>query len=68
VPVWLLGLLVGSLAAYRAFTFILTPPLGGASYWIIGFAYAAALWVIVAVGSFAQGEYLSRQLRRRRVA
>lgn len=90
-PVWLLGILVGSLVAYRvlmvwvyertgsllvamlmhvslaAFTFILTPPLGGAPYWIIGFALAAALWVIVAAVFLAQGRHLSRQppLRRR---
>ena len=93
-PVWFLGILVGSLVAYRvlmvwvyertgsllvamlmhvslaAFTFILTPPLGGAPYWIIGFACAAALWVIVAAVFVAQGRHLSRQppLRRKRVA
>jgi membrane protease YdiL (CAAX protease family) len=92
-PFWLLGILVGSLAAYRvlmvwvyertngsllvamlmhvslaAFTFILTPPLGGAPYWIIGFAYAAALWVIVGAVAMAQGGHLSRVPSRRRVA
>ena len=92
-PVWLLGILVGSLTAFRVLmvwvyestgsllvamlmhvslascTFILTPPVGGAPYWIIGFAYAAALWVIVAAISLAQGGHLSRQpLPRRRVA
>jgi uncharacterized protein len=92
-PFWLLGILVGSLAAYRvlmvwvyertngsllvamlmhvslaAFTFILTPPLGGTPYWIIGFAYAAALWVIVGAVAMAQGGHLSRVPSRRRVA
>jgi uncharacterized protein len=91
LPSWLLGILVGSLTAYRvlmvwvyertgsllvailmhvslaAFTFILTPPLGGAPYWVIGFAYAAALWVIVAVVAVAQGGHLSRQPPPRRV-
>jgi uncharacterized protein len=50
------------------FTFILTPPLGGASYWIIGFAFAAVVWVIVAAVSLAQRGHLSRQPHRRRVA
>jgi membrane protease YdiL (CAAX protease family) len=92
VPFWFLGILVGSLVAYRVlmvwvyertrsllvamlmhvslatFTFILTPPLGGAPYWIIGFAYAAVLWIIVAAVSLAQGGHLSRQPLRRRVA
>ena len=91
LPSWLLGILVGSLTAYRvlmvwvyertgsllvailmhvslaAFTFILTPPLGGVPYWVIGFAYAAALWVIVAVVAVAQGGHLSRQPPPRRV-
>jgi uncharacterized protein len=91
LPSWLLGILVGSLTAYRvlmvwvyertgsllvailmhvslaAFTFILTPPLGGVPYWVIGFAYAAALWVIVAVVAVAQGGHLSRQPLPRRV-
>ena len=95
-PVWLLGILVGSLTAFRVLmvwvyertngsllvailmhvslascTFILTPPVGGAPYWIIGFAYAAALWVIVAAVALAQGGHLSRQPQqplRRRVA
>ena len=91
-PVWLLGILVGSLTAFRVlmvwvyertgsilvamlmhvslatFTFILTPPLGGAPYWIIGFACAAALWVIVAAVSFAQGGHLSQQPIRKREA
>jgi membrane protease YdiL (CAAX protease family) len=49
------------------FTFILTPPLGGAPYWIIGFANAAVVWVIVAAVSLAQRGYLSRQPHRRRV-
>jgi uncharacterized protein len=48
------------------FTFILTPPLGGAPYWVIGFAYAAALWVVVAAVAVAQGGHLSRQPLRRR--
>jgi hypothetical protein len=89
--VWLIGILVGLLVAFRvlmvwvyectgsllvailmhvsltAFQYILTPPLGGTPYWIIGFATAAALWVIVAAVSLAQGGHLSRQppLRRR---
>jgi membrane protease YdiL (CAAX protease family) len=91
-PVWLLGILVGSLTAFRVlmvwvyertgsmlvamlmhvslatFTFILTPPLGGAPYWIIGFACAAALWVIVAAVSLAQGGNLSQQPMRKREA
>ena len=92
LPAWLLGILVGSLTAYRVlmvwvyertngsllmailmhvslatFTFILTPPLGGAPYWVIGFAYAAALWVVVAAVAVAQGGHLSRQPLRRRV-
>lgn len=92
-PVWLLGILVGSLAAYRVLmvwvyehtggsmlvamlmhvslascTFILTPPLGGAPYWIIGFAYAAALWVIVGAVALAQGGHLSPQPLWKRVA
>jgi membrane protease YdiL (CAAX protease family) len=91
-PVWLLNILVGSLAAYRVlmvwvyehtgsllvatlmhvslatFTFVLTPPLGGAPYWIIGFAYAATLWVIVAAVALAQGGHLSRRSLRKRVA
>jgi uncharacterized protein len=92
LPVWLLGILVGSLVAYRVlmvwvyertngsllvailmhislatFTFILTPPLGGAPYWVIGFAYAAALWVVVAAVAVAQGGHLSRQPPPRRV-
>jgi hypothetical protein len=50
------------------FTFILTPPLGGTPYWIIGFANAAVLWVIVAAVSLAQRGHLSRQPHRRRVA
>ena len=49
------------------FTFILTPPLGGAPYWVIGFAYAAALWVVVAAVAVAQGGHLSRQPLPRRV-
>ena len=49
------------------FTFILTPPLGGAPYWVIGFAYAAALWVVVAAVAVAQGGHLSRQPPPRRV-
>jgi len=91
LPVWLLGILVGSLTAYRVlmvwvyertgsmlvamlmhvslatFTFILTPPLGGTPYWVIGFAYAAALWVVVAAVAVAQGGHLSRQPLPRRV-
>jgi CAAX protease family protein len=91
-PVWLLGILVGSLTAFRVlmvwvyersgsllvamlmhvslanFTFILTPPLGGAPYWIIGFSFAAVVWVIVASVSLAQRGHLSRQPHRRRVA
>jgi uncharacterized protein len=92
LPVWLLGILVGSLVAYRVlmvwvyertngsllvailmhislatFTFILTPLLGGAPYWVIGFAYAAALWVVVAAVAVAQGGHLSRQPPPRRV-
>ena len=91
LPVWLLGILVGSLTAFRVlmvwvyestgsllvamlmhvslatFTFILTPPLGGAPYWVIGFAYAAALWVVVAAVAVAQGGHLSRQPLPRRV-
>jgi uncharacterized protein len=90
-PLWLLGILVGSLVPYRVlmvwvyertgsllvamlmhvslatFTFILTPPLGGAPYWVIGFAYAAALWVVVAAVAVAQGGHLSRQPPPRRV-
>src|SRR5215213_6733095 len=50
------------------FTFILTPPLGGAPCWIIGFAFAAVVWVIVAVVSLAQRGHLTRQPHRRRVA
>jgi membrane protease YdiL (CAAX protease family) len=49
------------------FTFILTSPLGGAPYWVIGFAYAAALWVVVAAVAVAQGGHLSRQPLPRRV-
>ena len=49
------------------FTFILTPPLGGAPYWVIGSAYAAALWVVVAAIAVAQGGHLSRQPLPRRV-
>jgi len=91
-PVWLLGILVGSLVAFRVlmvwvyertgsmlvatlmhvslatFTFVLTPPLGGAPYWIIGFATAAALWAIVAAVVLAQGGHLSRRPLRRREA
>ena len=91
LPVWLLGILLGSLVAFRVlmvwvyertgsmlvamlmhvslatFTFILTPPLGGAPYWIIGFACAAALWAIVAAVALAQGGHLSRRPLRRRV-
>jgi len=50
------------------FTFILTPPLGGAPCWIIGFAFAAVVWVIVAAVSLAQRGHLTRQPHRRRVA
>ena len=50
------------------FTFILTPPMGGTPYWIIGFANAAVLWVLVAAVSLAQRGHLSRQPHRRRVA
>jgi membrane protease YdiL (CAAX protease family) len=50
------------------FTFILTPPLGGTPYWIIGFSFAAVVWVIVAAVSLAQRGHLSRQPHRRRVA
>jgi hypothetical protein len=91
-PVWLLGILVGSLVAFRVlmvwvyertgsmlvamlmhvilatFTFVLTPLLGGARYWIIGFATAAALWAIVAAVALAQGGHLSRRPLRRREA
>jgi membrane protease YdiL (CAAX protease family) len=91
-PVWLLGILVGSLVAFRVlmvwvyertgsmlvamlmhvslatFTFVLTPPLGGAPYWIIGFACAAALWAIVAAVALAPGGHLSRRPLRRREA
>ena len=41
--------------------------LGGAPYWVIGFAYAAALWVVVAAVAVAQGGHLSRQPLPRRV-
>ena len=49
------------------FTFILTPPLGGAPYWIIGFANAAVLWIFVAAVAVANSGHLTRQppLRRR---
>src|ERR671910_1667232 len=48
------------------FTFILTPPLGGPPYWVIGFACAAALWAIVAAVALAPGGNLSRRPLRRR--
>jgi len=51
-----------------ASTFVLTPPLGGVPYCIVGFAYAAALWVIVAAIALAQGGHLSRGAARRRAA
>jgi hypothetical protein len=51
-----------------ASTFVLTPPLGGAPYCIMGFAYAVALWVIVAAVSLARGGYLSRRSLGKRVA
>lgn len=50
-----------------AFTFILTPPLPGTAYWMLGFAYAAATWVIVGVVAIANGGHLSRQPFRRQV-
>jgi membrane protease YdiL (CAAX protease family) len=30
-------------------TFILSPPTPGPAYWILGFAYAAAMWIVVGV-------------------
>lgn len=50
-----------------AFTFVLTPPLGGAPYWIIGFAYAAVLWVIVVAVTVVKRGHFPRQPLRRRV-
>jgi uncharacterized protein len=54
-------------ASLATCTFILTPPVGGVAYWTIGFAYAAAVWVVVAAVAVAQGGHLSRQPLRRRV-
>jgi membrane protease YdiL (CAAX protease family) len=51
-----------------ALNFILTPPVGGVAYWTIGFAYAAALWVVVAAVAVANRGQLSRQPLRRGVA
>jgi uncharacterized protein len=64
------SLLVAILMHVRlaASTFVLTPPLGGAPYWIEGFAYAAALWVVVAAIALAQGGHLSRGPLRKWVA
>jgi uncharacterized protein len=44
-----------------AFQFILIPPVPGVAYWTIGFVYAAATWVIVAVIALAKGGHLSHQ-------
>lgn len=50
-----------------AFTFILTPPVPGMAYWTLGFAYAAATWVIVGVVAMLNGGHLPRQPLRRQV-
>jgi hypothetical protein len=47
-------------ASFAAFTFILIPPLAVEINWIIGFANAAALWVVVGAVALAQGGHLSR--------
>jgi uncharacterized protein len=54
-------------ASFAAFTFILIPPLAVKVNWISGFAYAAALWMVVGAVALAQGGHLSRQppLQRR---
>lgn len=44
-----------------AFNFILTPPVGGVVDLIIGFAYAAATWAMVAAVTVANRGQLSRQ-------
>lgn len=49
-----------------ASTFILIPPVPGVAYWILGFAPAAATWVVVAAVAVANGGHLSRQPLRRR--
>jgi uncharacterized protein len=51
-----------------ASTFVLTPPVGGSPYWIMGFAYAAALWIIVAAVAMANGGHLARRPLEKRVA
>jgi hypothetical protein len=51
-----------------AFTFILFPPLAIMANLISGYAYTAALWVVVAVVVVANHGHLSRQPPRRRVA
>ena len=51
-----------------AFTFVLTPPVGGVVDLTTGFAYAAATWIVVGAFAVAQGGHLSRQPPPRRVA
>jgi len=54
-------------ASFAAFSFILFPPSAVVANLISGFAYHAALWVVVAVVALANRGHLSRQppLRRR---
>jgi len=51
-----------------AFNFILTPWVPGVAGLTLGFAYAAATWVVVAAVAVANGGHLSRQPLRRRAA
>jgi membrane protease YdiL (CAAX protease family) len=55
-------------ASLAAFTFILFPPSAVVANLISGFAYAAALWVVVAAVAVAQGGHLSREPLWRRSA
>jgi uncharacterized protein len=48
-------------ASFAAFTFILFLPSAVMANLISGYAYAAVLWVVVAVVALAQGGHLSRQ-------
>jgi len=52
-------------ASFAAFTIILFPPLAVVANLISGFAYAAALWLVVAAVAIAQGGHLSRQPLRK---
>jgi membrane protease YdiL (CAAX protease family) len=54
-------------ASLAGFTFILFPPSAVVANLISGFAYAAALWVVVAAVAMANGWHLTRQPLLRRV-